>query len=297
MSGGQGPRRLWRHPFVFAAAAVIFASALAAVGGTLASFSAQTGDNTSTLAGGWVGAPTNLTVVPSGYNGQLAWSPGSHGVATQQLYGVDNGASPDCPASGAPSYTSLGTMASATTSTYTDSSTLLDSPRSNVDGHYVCYQMVSSHGSWTATGSFPATVLGLVPTGISYTGGGSLQTGTVITITYNQPVTTSSNSVYVCVSNTGQPIVILGNSSCAPTIGSFTGGTDSSKAITCTGSPVTVVGGTSIQVTLGGCGSGGGHTATMKGTTTFTGTGSVVTSSTGGAVQCTTSLCNPQMSW
>lgn len=296
MSGGQSLRRLWRHPYVFVAAAVIFASGLAAVGGTLASFSAQTGNNTSTLAGGWVSAPTNLSVAPSGYNGQLVWSPGAHGVAAQQLSGIDNGTSSTCPASG---YTSLATMASATTNTYTDSSTSLDNPRSGVNGHYVCYQMTSSHGSWTATGSFPATVLGLVPTSVSYNGGGTLQSGSIITIGYNQAVTVSAASAYVCVSNTGQPIVVLGNSSCTATIGSFTGGTDSSKSVTCTSSSVAVVGTTTVQVTLGSCGNGPGHSATMSGATTFSAptTGSIVTSSTGGAVQCTTSLCQPTMTW
>lgn len=296
MSGRQSLRRLWRHPYVFVAAAVIFASSLAAVGGTLASFSAQTGNNTSTLAGGWVSAPTNLTVAPSGYNGQLVWSPGAHGVAAQQLSGIDNGTSSTCPASG---YTSLAAMASATTNTYTDSSTSLDTPRSAVNGHYVCYQMTSSHGSWTATGSFPATVLGLVPTGLSYTGN-PLTTGSTFTISYNQNVSVPANTtIYVCTYNLSQPDVVFGSSnSCTASIGSLSGGTmTGGKSITCTSSSVTVVNNTQVLITLGGCPGGNGNRSTMSGgPVTYTpAPGTTVSSATGSAYQCTTSLCTPQM--
>ena len=299
MSRGRSLRRLWRSPYVVAAAVLLFASGLAGGGATLASFAAETQNNTSTFAGGWIGAATGpFTVTPTGYNATLGWTPATHGLDGQQLYGLDNGTSATCPASG---YTSLATMASATTNGYTDSSTSLDNPRSKVNGHYVCYRMTStrSGSSWTASASFPATILGLVPTGISYSPTGSLANGSVITITYNQNVSLSSTSLTVCVSNNSQPIVILGNGSCTPTIGSFTGGTDTSRSITCGSSTAGVVGGTSLQVTLNGCGNGRSHTGNMSGgPVTYTGVGSVVTSSVGAAVQCTTSLCTPQMtSW
>lgn len=87
------------------------------IGGTFASFSAEADNRTGTLAGGWIGAPSGLTIAPSGYDAQLAWTPGTHGPVTgQQLTGLDNGSSATCPASG---YSTLGTMASASTASYT----------------------------------------------------------------------------------------------------------------------------------------------------------------------------------
>lgn len=212
MSGSQGLRRLWRHPTVVAAAVIVFASSLVAAGGTLASFSAQTGNGTSTLAGGWLAPATNLTVAPSGLDGQLVWTPGRHGPDGQQLYGVDNGASSTCPASG---YTLLATMASASTTSYTDGSTSLANPRSAIDGHYVCYQMVGtrSGSSWTATGSFPATRLGLVATAATIANGGSsgaVDAGDTVTLTFNQQTNVSASSgLLVCTFTSG--VVLLGD--------------------------------------------------------------------------------------
>jgi hypothetical protein len=294
MSRGRGRRRLWRSPYVFAAAALLFAAGLVAGGSTFASFTAETENTTATFAGGWVGAASGLTVTPSGYNGVLAWSPATHGLDGQQLYGVDNGTSANCPASG----TSLATMASATTSTYTDSSTTVDNPRSGVNGHYVCYWLTStrSGSSWTSTASFPATVLGLVPTAVSYSGN-PIATGSTITITYNQPVSLTSASAYVCVVSGGSPLVAIGTTSCTPAIGSFSGGT-AAHSNTCNASTAALISTTQVQITAGGCQNGASHTATMGGgTTTFTAAGNDVTSSTGGVPPCTTSLCTPQMSW
>jgi hypothetical protein len=210
MSSGRSLRLLWRHPYVFAAAVLLFASGLAAGGTTLASFTAETENATATFSGGWIGTASNPTVAPSGYDGQLAWTPGQHGPVTgQQLWGYDDGASSTCPASG---YTQLAAMASATTDTYTD-------PHSTnaLNGHYYCYEMVStSAGGWTATGSFPATQLGLVATGASITNHGTagyVDVTDVITITFNQQTNypTTSQTVRVCAFTAG--VVILGDTS------------------------------------------------------------------------------------
>ena len=295
MSRGRSLRRLRRSPYVLAGAVLLFASGLVAGGSTLASFTSETENTTATFAGGWIGTASALTVTPSGYNAQLAWSPATHGLDGQTLQAKDNGTSASCPTGG---YTSLGALASATTSSSTDSSTLVDNPRSGVSGHYVCYQLVStrSGSSWTSTASFPATVLGLVPTAVAYSGS-PIQNGTTITITYNQPVSLASTSAEVCITSGGSPLVTLGTTSCTAAIGSFSGGTAANSNI-CSSSTAALLSTTQIQVTASGCQPGNGHLATMGGgSTTFTAAGTDVTSSTGGVAACTTSLCAPQMSW
>jgi len=112
---------LWRlrHSPWFIAAAVLVLTSGAIVGGTFASFTADTQQNTSTFAGGFVGAATGLSVTPSGYDAQLAWTPGTHGPVTgQTLNFLDNGSSSSCPTTG---YSLVANMASAGTSSYTAS--------------------------------------------------------------------------------------------------------------------------------------------------------------------------------
>jgi hypothetical protein len=118
MSRSRSLRRLWRHPYVFVAAAILFACGLATVGGTFASWSSQTENRTGTFAAGWVGPATNLTFSPSGSDAGLFWTPGTHGPVTgQTLYGLDNGSSSSCPANG---YSNIAAMPSTSTTTYTD---------------------------------------------------------------------------------------------------------------------------------------------------------------------------------
>ena len=86
----------------------------------------------------------------------LAWTPGTHGPVTgQQLFGVDNTTSSNC--TGA-AYGLLATMASATTAAYTDAS------RGSLatDGHWFCYELVSTSGTvWTAATPLAAMMAGL----------------------------------------------------------------------------------------------------------------------------------------
>jgi hypothetical protein len=118
MSRSRSLRRLWRHPYVFVAAAILFACGLATVGGTFASWSSQTENRTGTFAAGWIGPATNLTFSPSGSDAGLSWTPGTHGsVTAQTLYGLNDGSSSSCPASG---YSSIAAMPSTSTTTYTD---------------------------------------------------------------------------------------------------------------------------------------------------------------------------------
>lgn len=348
MSRGRSLRRLWRHPYVFVAAAILFASGLATVGGTLASWSAQTENQTGTFAAGWVEAPTGLSASPSGYDAALSWTPGTHGVKGEALWDQDNGSSSTCPPSG---YSLTATMASASTSSYTashtNSTTLsgaitavmttisvtsaagfptsgnytieIDNEQMTVtggqgtttwtvtraangttaaphasgalvwqlpdayNGHYWCYQMIStSVGNWTATGSFPAMQLGLVPTAITVANhgtSGAIDKTDVITLTFNQQTTypTTSQTVNVCSFTSG--VVLIGDaSSCASastdtyTIGKLTlnsgsiGSADSwatSTAIASTSSPWT------ITVTLGASGNSHKSLLTSQGSWTL----------------------------
>ena len=298
MNRGRGPRRLWRRPSVFVAALLLFAAGLTSVGVTFASFTAETQNNTSTLAGGWLSPPTGLSVTPSGYSGVLAWSPGKHGLDGQQLYGVDNGVSSTCPSS-LSSYTSLASMTSATTAGYTDSSTTLESgnPRSTVNGHYVCYQMVStrSNSGWIAAASFPATVLGLVPTGVSSTSASPITGGSsTITITFNQNVTVpTGTSIDVCLLPSSNQIVLGNSTSCTATIGTISvPSTNGSKENDCTGSGVQA-NNNSIVISLPNCKGGSGNAVSFAGAATYTPAagGAIVASSVGAVPQCTTSLC------
>lgn len=109
------------------AAAVLFGAGAITVGSTLANFSSEADNGTATFPAGYIGPATGLSVTPSGYDSQLAWTPGTHGPVTgQQLYYEDNGSSASCPANGY----STTNMASASTSSYTqsnpDSTTLTD---------------------------------------------------------------------------------------------------------------------------------------------------------------------------
>lgn len=369
MSRGRSLRRLWRSPWVFAAAAVLFASGLTAGGVTLASFTAETENQTATAAGGWLGAANALTATvstTSGYNGELAWSPATHGLDGQQLWGYDNGTTSTCttPAttlsaaatSGATSITvssfasfpatapfsiqvddeqmtvtagagtatwtvtrgvnsstavshdagapvllgaRLGTMATVTTNTASDSSTQLDNPRSGVNGHYACYRMVSVRSTatdWTATSASAADLLGLYPMGvaIAYTTYFNDGTGTnpTVTITYNQNITWSGpSSFYVCLnSGTSFTLTLGSNGSCTAGIGTFTGGSDGSKTYNCTGATASASANV-LTITVKTCANGNGGRGVLSGSGTYVGAGTYVTSSTGSVPQCTTTAC------
>lgn len=297
-------RRLWRyHPFLVVAIALLAATAgVGAVGGTLAVFTAQTQNATGTFAAGWIGPATNLSLTPSGYDASLLWTPGSHGSVTgQELWGYDNGSASSCPSSG---YTDLGALASATTSTYTKTNT------SSVNGHYYCYEIQSTSSTdWTGTGSFPATQLGLVATGVSLANGlgtsGQIDANDVVTLTFNQDTTypTTSQTITVCAFTSG--VVLIGDTGCAaptdtPTIGKLTLG---SGTIGANGSWATTKAKASatapwtITVTLAGAAT---SAITGQGSWTFTPSTSIV-SQNGGADQaaaCTspTYNCTPTSS-
>lgn len=186
---------------------VLVAAVGVAVGAVFVGFTGET-QNAATFAGGWIGPPTSLaTPTPSGYDAQLAWTPGTHGPVTgQQLWGFDNGGTASCTGV---TYSLLNTMSSASTSAYTKANT------SSVNGHWLCYQMVStSASSWTASASFAPVQLGLVAKTVAIANGAGnsnkITNGDTITITFNQNVLASSipSSPVVCTGTTATRIII-----------------------------------------------------------------------------------------
>jgi hypothetical protein len=181
---------------------------LGPLGDTLALFNGETQNAGSTFAGGWVGAPTGASATASGYDVNLAWTPGTHGPVTgQQLLGVDNSTNSDC--TGA-AYALIATLASATTASYTD---LLRGTALN-DGNWFCYELVSTSASvWTAATPLPAIQVGLAATGLSIAnaGGtaGTIERNDTIKLTFNQQTNLGTSNINVCVWSSG--VIVLGD--------------------------------------------------------------------------------------
>lgn len=180
------------------------------IGVTFAYFNGEVTNANSTFAGGWVGAASNATVTPSGYDMSLAWTPGTHGPVTgEQLYGVDNLTNQNC--TGA-AYTLISTLASASTSTYSDASR---GTAAN-DGDWFCYEIVSTSATaWTTPLALPAVQLGLVANGLATASGstaGSVSKSDTVTITFNQQTTlANSSNVRVCVFKSATNVILLGD--------------------------------------------------------------------------------------
>jgi hypothetical protein len=290
------------------AAALLLASSQL-VGNTFGLFNAETKNNASAFAGGWVDPPSSLAASASGYDVNLTWTPGTHGPVTgQKLYGVDNGTNSNC--TGA-AYTLISTLASASTASAADASrgTLAN------DGNWFCYRVASTSATvWTAQLS-TAVQLGLVATGLSTvnastrcSGASTPATGTIdcndqIIITFNQRVAAPTSPIAVCTwagAGTSGSIV-LGDTAATKctaagdtySIGRLTGmaiGTSvkytSSTVAVSTSAPWT------MTITLGGVKT----TSTESGTFTFTGSNSTLSfATTHQAALCATTAttCRP----
>src|SRR4051794_36724145 len=179
------------------------------IGGTWAVFTGQTKNAGSVYANGWLDPAASGTVTASGWNMSLAWTPGTTGLNGQQLWGVNNGTSSTC--TGA-TYASLTTLASAATSTYTDTA------RGTVgtNGDWFCYQVLStrSGSTWTTPYSFAAAQLGLATTAVTLTNIGTalrFEKNDKITLTFNQRITNTgiaaSGSLKVCLYGTSDTIL------------------------------------------------------------------------------------------
>jgi hypothetical protein len=183
------------------------------LGDTLALFNGETQNAGSTFAGGWVGAATTPTVIPTGFDTALAWTPGTHGPVTgQQLFGVDNTTSSNC--SGA-AYAALATMATALTAVYTDAS------RANAgnNGDWFCYEMVSTSATvWTAATPFAALQIGLVANSLAMANvgtAGRFNANDTITVTFNQKPIIPAGAVKVCV--VAPATIVIGDTTAAGT--------------------------------------------------------------------------------
>ena len=166
------------------------------VGSTFAFLDGQTQNVGSVFAAGWIGAPTGATATVSGYDVGFTWTPGTDGPVTgQKLSGVDHTTNANCTSV---TYASLATLASATTSSYTDSNR-----GSTANGDWYCYQLLSTSAwSWTAPLNLPALQLGLAATGLSIANAGTsgtIEDNDTITVTFNQQTTlTAGTTVKVC---------------------------------------------------------------------------------------------------
>jgi hypothetical protein len=178
MSRGRSLRRLWRSPYVFAAAALLFASGLAAGGSTLASFNAQT-ENPATAAAGWLGSPSDLTAtvsLTSGYNGELVWAPATHGLDGQQLWGYDNRITASCTT---PTTTLTGAISSGATSISVASYASFPASGTfsiQVDDEQMTVTAGAGTGTWTVTRGANSTTAASHAAGAPVTLGALLET-------------------------------------------------------------------------------------------------------------------------
>jgi hypothetical protein len=268
------------------------------VGGTFAIFNAETQNAGSVFAGGWIDPPASVVITPSGYDVGFAWTPGTHGPVTgQKLNGVDNGANPSC--SGA-SVVLLATMASTSTATYNDSNRA-----STLNGHWFCYQLVSTSATaWTGVYN-AALQIGLATTAISIANGtastaNSVDVGDKITLTFNQKTNlAASGTKKVCVVAPGTIILgdTAGGQACgagdAFNVGKITGVTVASTQTFSTSAFTTSsTAPWTMTITLAGAGSA----SAASGTATFVPSASIQSNaSTHRAVLCTTadSTCQP----
>jgi hypothetical protein len=129
-------------------------------------------------------APSGLTATPSGHDVGLTWSAGTNGNGYAVL-GVANGVSSDCSNA---SFASLGTTAGTS---YTDTG------RYTPQGTWFCYQAKTSYASWTSVSGNPtaAAQLGVVAASVAAANGGTagkLDANDTITVTFNQPISTST---------------------------------------------------------------------------------------------------------
>jgi hypothetical protein len=170
--------------------------------------------------------PSTATTTIAGYDGGLVWTNGTDETTTnneiQQILGADQGGTSNC--TGA-SYST--TVASSITSpTTTTTFTYTDSNRGSgsINGDWYCYEIV--HGwptttapVWTAAATTNVRI-GLTPILVVITSGGvagSPSNNDTIIITYNQPVTMTSNTFgNICQFQT-EGVMLIGDTTCTNT--------------------------------------------------------------------------------
>ena len=281
-----------------ALAVLLVGAGLAA--GALVGFSADTQTQTSSLAGGWLAAPTSLQApVVRGNGATLTWTRATHDVAAQSIYGTDRGTTNNC--TGAAYATAFDTGLAAT------ATTLNDDRGAAASGHWICYQARSEHGSWYTGANFPSVIqVGLVPTGITVTSnssGGQISVGDTIDLAFNQAVsyngaTSGSSGITVCAFVNPANKILIGDSGCGsagdtPTIGTITGVSIPNASRVYDTSTVTFLNSSTLRITLNTSASGANSRTAVTGTGTFTYTGSasLIQSTQGAASVCTAANC------
>jgi hypothetical protein len=299
--------RVWGGIAALVGAAVVLLVGSGATGGTFALFNAETQNASSTFAGGWIGAATGATATASGYDMSLAWTPGTHGPVTgQQLLGVDNGTNSNC--TGA-AYASIATPA-VSAGTYSDAS------RANAtnNGHWFCYEIVSTSATvWTATSTFSAQ-LGLVANGISASNAatrcsgaatpasGKLDCTDKLVLTFNQKPLLPSSPIKVCAWSANGTIIVGDTAtSCSSRFDTASVGTISGLTIAAnaayTSSTYTLS--TSAPWTMTITLAGATTTSTISGTMTFTPASTIksaVTTHQASICTAASSTCRPTAS-
>jgi hypothetical protein len=253
--------------FLIAACAALLGSLAAS--DTEASFAGQAENPGNVFSIGALYAPSGLSASVSGHDVSLAWTAGTGGSG-YKVYGVSNGTNSNC--TGA-AVAQIGTSASTSYS---------DSGRYAPQGNYYCYEVRTSYGSaWTSVTGNPvvAARIGFFAQTVTQANGGTsgrLDTGDVITVTFDQAVTTSTGPTgtnTVCAVATGQ--ILLGSTTasgaCATSettnLGLLTGGTAAANG-RFNATYVWSNGNKTLTVTLG-TRTSGTTTITTSGTRTF----------------------------
>ena len=278
--------------------AVALALSTGIVGSTFALFNGETQNAASSFAGGWIGAPTAFTVTASGYDMSLAWTPGNHGPITgQTLNGADNNTISGCTGAA----WSFIVSGPATTATYSDASR----GNSGTNGHWFCYQLISTTATTWNAAATQSLQLGLVTSVIAIANVGtnnSINANDTITLTFNQRTNlAASGTTKVCVIAGSPGKVIIGDTaggnSCSTgdgfTVGVITDATIVGNQVYrfSTFTTTTASAPWTMAITLVG-----GGTATYSGTGTFTPSSSILSfATTHQATMCTTAAttCRP----
>ncbi len=278
----------------FALALLVFGYSLATGGvpGVGAIFTADVENQGAAAAGGWIPAPSGLSIDVGGSandqaaltwtSGASAASPSPNPVTGQTLMYADggSGASASCG-----SYSPADTVGAATTT---------DSVGETPAADWWCFQMVSdSAGSWTSSAvDFPPIQL-LVPISVTIANGGTagkIDNGDTITITYNQNIKASGTTIAAHACKT-QSIVIIG-AGCTGTgsVGEIDGFSIPANA-NFTASPFSISGAT-FTLTLANASA----TPTISGGGPFIGSGNKVKAVAGNTLVCGGSNCQPSSS-
>jgi hypothetical protein len=193
--------------------------------GTFAAFNGSTRNGGNTFALTSLYAPGNLTATPAGQSVDVAWTAGQNGDG----YTVLSGAAPD-PLANDCTGASYSTVTTVSGTAYTHAV-------STPPGTWRCYTVQTSYRSWTSVQSNPVAGarMGFVASVVSFTNTGNprIDDGDTFTVTFNQPVDTTTgpqagNSICWQANR-----IVLGSTqtgSCAandtsPRLGLLTGGT------------------------------------------------------------------------